>query len=113
MPSQKNPILLRRAPLSGKVMALRRYTRKQVNGRDQIKASSKDDVNDDFESLMVEFLFGDADGSNDCPNIIGILDGVADGEAIEDDDRREVRAFRERFRELVVRHNERMEASRG
>jgi hypothetical protein len=53
--ARKTPILLRRGPLTGKVMALHRYTRKTVRGRDLIEAAldGKQDVSHDFDALML------------------------------------------------------------
>lgn len=101
MAERKTPILLRKAPLSGGVMALHRYTRKTVRGCDLIEASGKQDVTADFDALVLEGLL-----DPDAPDIVGILDGVADGESLTDDERGQVRAFRERLKAQILRHNE-------
>lgn len=109
MSDRKTPILLRRGPLSGRVVALTRYTRgTTASGHEMLKAATngKHDVSGDFDALLLEELFGPDD---DCPDIIGILDGAADGATLPDDERAQVRAFRERFRAIVERHNERIE----
>lgn len=105
MSARKTPILLRRGPLSGNVMALHRYTRKTVRGRDVIDAglNGKQDVSHDFDALMLEELIDDG-----AEHIVAILDGVADGEPITDEQRAEVRVLRERLKVVIERHNERL-----
>lgn len=49
---RKNPILLRRGPLSGRVNAITNYTRKG----DLVKAIDQYDVSNDFRALMLETL---------------------------------------------------------
>jgi hypothetical protein len=103
--SRKTPVLLRRGPLSGDVNALLRYTRtKSPGGVELLKASEKQDVTADFDALMLEELFGRDD---DSPNIVAILDGVADGQELNAEERAEVRAFRERLAAACERHNKR------
>jgi hypothetical protein len=103
--TRKSPILLRRGPLTGKVMAIYRYTRKphsaERGGLIVAANDGKQDVTADFDALVLEGLL-----DPDSPNIVGILDGVADGQFLTADEKAEVRAFRERLRGLVVRHNE-------
>lgn len=108
MSERKTPILLRPAAMSGGVHALYRYRHKRLaNGRDVIEASynGKQDVTADFDVLVLKTLL-----DPDSPNIVGILDGVADGETLTDAERAEVRAFRERLKALIVRHNARLDA---
>lgn len=102
MSPRKTPILLRRAPVSGEIMALYRYTRKTVRGRDVIDAGfdGKQSVSGDFYVLACQELL-----DPDAPDIVGILDGVADGQALTDEERIQVRAFRERLKAMVERHN--------
>lgn len=102
MTARKTPVLLRRGPLTGDVMALLRYTRKTVRGRDVIDASSKQDVTADFDALLLEGLL-----DPDAKDIVGILDGVADGQLLTADEKAQVRAFRERLIGFIERHNTR------
>lgn len=106
---RKTPILLRRGPMSGAVVAVHRYTRTSVNGRDIVKAAldGKQDVTADFDALCLDELFGE-----DAPDIVGVLDGAADGETLAEDERRQVRAFRERLRAMAERHNARQEEAK-
>jgi hypothetical protein len=98
---RKTPVLLRPAPLSGGVMALTRYSWR--NGGQMLVAATggKHDVTADFDAIVMRTLL-----DPDSPNIVGILDGVADGAVLAADERAEVRAFRERLRAMVERHNE-------
>lgn len=102
---RKCPVLLRRGPVSGRIHALRRYTLKD----DILTAQDKDDVTSDFYHLMMEDLFGKPE---DCPDIISILDGVADGYVLRGEEAAQVRVFRDRFAALVTAHNERLESAR-
>ena len=101
--TRKNPILLRRGPMSGRVQALTNY--RYLNGGETLKVlgDGKHDVSGDFDALMLEELFAD-----DAPDIVSILDGAADGETLTDDERRQVRSFRERLRTVCERHNARL-----
>lgn len=102
MSARKTPILLRRGPLSGEVMAVFRYTLKTIRGREVIDAgmNGKQSVQADFDVLVLEELL-----DPDAQDIISILDGVADGESLTDDERAQVRAFRERLKAIAERHN--------
>lgn len=93
--------------MSGRVTAITRYTRKEVNGHEVIDAHNKYDVNDDFEALMLYRLYGEPE--RDCPDIIAILDGAADGETLNEDERAQLRIFHDRLRDLVLRENERID----
>ncbi len=108
MATRKTPILLRRAPLSGDVMALHRYTRRVVRGKEVIDAGfeGKQDVTADFDALVCEALLDNSELGIASPDIIAILDGVADGLVPNEQERAEVRAFRERLKALVERHND-------
>jgi hypothetical protein len=104
---RKTPILLRRGPLSGDVMALHRYTHKTLpSGRKGVIAGfdGKQDVSHDFDALMLEELL-----DNGAEGIVGILDGVADGESLTDEERAQVRCLRERLKTAIERHNARQE----
>lgn len=102
--ARKTPILLRRGGLSGNVMALYRYTRKNVRGVDMLQASAdgKQDVTSDFDHLMLEELM-----DPDSPDMVMILDGVADGEILDDEYRVQVRAFHGRLKAACERVNAR------
>lgn len=106
MSERKTPVLLRRGPVSGNVMALLSYRYKPVvRGREVhevLEASSKQDVTADFTALMLEELL-----DPDAPDIVGILDGVANGQLLTADEKAQVRAFRERLAAACERHNER------
>lgn len=106
MAERKTPILLRRGPLSGRVEALTSY--RYLNGGRTLKVlgDGKHDVTSDFDALMLEELFAD-----DAPDIVSILDGAADGEVLTDEERAQVRAFRERLRAACERHNARIEVA--
>jgi hypothetical protein len=107
MNERKTPVLLRRGPLSGDVMALLRYTRKQTPRGEILMSSAKQDVTADFTVLMLEELLDGDEQWPASPDIVSILDGVADGESLTDDERLQVRAFRERLALACLRHNER------
>lgn len=100
MAERKTPILLRRGPLSGEVMAIYRYRKVVVNERELLDVSAKQSVQSDYDCLVLQELL-----DPDAPDIVGILDGVADGEQLDDEQRRQVRAFRERLRTMVERWN--------
>jgi hypothetical protein len=105
--ARKTPILLRRSPLSNRVMALHRYTRKMIRGHEMIDTGmdGKQDVTGDFETLALMWLMDD--GAED---IVGILDGVADGQLLTADEKAQVRVVRERIRAACERHNARLQA---
>lgn len=107
---RKTPILLRPLPLSGGVAVLTRYTRSQGPNGEILKAAldGKQDVTADFDAIVLETLL-----DPDSPDIVGILDGVADGESINAEEQAQVRAFRERLKALVERHNARLEERRA
>lgn len=53
MADRKTPVLLREGPLSKRIYAVTRYTRKTLdNGREVINAQTKHDVTEDFEALQ-------------------------------------------------------------
>jgi hypothetical protein len=81
-------------------MALTRYTWKNGGKILQAATDGKHNVTADYTALMCEELL-----DPDSPDIIGILDGVADGESLTDEERVQVRAFRERLKKAVERHN--------
>jgi hypothetical protein len=100
MSERKTPILLRRGPLSGEVMVIHRYTK--ARGGEIIKAAldGKQSVQADYDALVLTELL-----DPDAPDMVSILDGVADGESLTDEERAQVRAFRERLKVMVLRHN--------
>jgi hypothetical protein len=104
MSARKTPVLLRRGPLSGRIQALTRYTRdgRTTDGKEILKAATdgKHDVTADFDALICELLL-----DPDSPDIIAILDGVARNLPLDDAEREQARAFRERLAALIERHN--------
>lgn len=107
MRPRKTPVRLSKSPLTDRVMALTRYSVQERNGRPLYKATEdgKHDVSADFDALMLEELI-----AADAPDIVGILDGVADGQRLTCDEKAQVRAFRERLRAACERHNARQAA---
>lgn len=99
--ARKTPILLRPAPMSGGVNVLTNY--KYVAGGRilQVVGEGKHDVTADFDALVLQTLL-----DPDSPDIASILDGVADGETLNETERTQVRAFRERLVKIIERHNE-------
>lgn len=117
MAARKTPVLLRRGPVSGNIQALTRYTRRVEAGtikgkkREILRAATdgKHDVTADFDALVLENLL-DGDGAAHnawpaSPDIIAILDGVADDDVITAEQRAQVRGFRERLKLQIERHN--------
>jgi hypothetical protein len=102
MGERKMPILLRRGPVSGRVNALTNYRWINHGKSIRVVGSGKHDVSADYDALVLMELVDD--GAED---IVGILDGAADGEALTDVERAQVRVFRERLKALVERHNAR------
>jgi hypothetical protein len=86
-------------------MALTRYSIIERNGKQIFKAAldGKHDVTADFDGLMLEELFDD-----DSPDIVAILDGVAMGFKLNDNERRQVWSFRQRLLAACERHNARI-----
>lgn len=114
MARRKTPILLRRGPVSGRVMALTNYRIDEKLGVARVIADGKHEVTGDFYELMLRELIDGADHCGDhregTPDIVAILDGAADGEELSDEHRAQLREFRERLRDIVVAHNERIDA---
>lgn len=106
MSQRKTPIRLSRSLLTGSVMVLTRYSVQHRGGRPIYKSTEngKHDVSADFDALMLEELFAE-----DASDIVLILDGVALGETLTDEERAQVRAFRERLRVACERHNARID----
>jgi hypothetical protein len=102
--ARKTPVLLRRAPLSGDINAITRYTRKPMRsgGPDMICAAidGKHDVTADFDAIVLEHLL-----DPDAQGIIEQLDGAARGMKLTKADRAEIAAFRERLITIIHRHN--------
>lgn len=103
---RKTPILLRRGPMSGRVQALTSYRFVNEGRVLKVLGDGKHDVSGDFDALVLEELF-----AQDAPDIVGILDGVADGQLLTADEKAQVRVFRERLREICERHNARLDSS--
>lgn len=101
MSARKTPILLRRAPLSGGVVALHRYTRKVRGGTEFLDSGidGKQDVTADFDALVCELLL------NPAPKIIEQLDGAAKGIKPTSAEADEIGVFREALVAIVERHN--------
>lgn len=59
MAERKTPVLLREGPLSGRVVAITRYTRQQTANGELIKAQTKHDVDGDFRHLLLHRVLGD------------------------------------------------------
>lgn len=99
--TRKTPVLLREGPLSKRIHALTRYTRKQAHGREVIQAAldGKHDVTADFDALVCELLLKQA------PNIAAILDGAAKGFDLTPDECKEIARFRYALVEIIERHN--------
>lgn len=104
--ARKTPILLRRGPMTGRIVALHRYTRRQVGDTEILKAAldGKQDVSSDFDALVLMELV-----DNGAEDIVGILDGVADGQELNDEERGQVRVLRERLKTMIERHNARLD----
>lgn len=106
MPARKTPILLRPAPMSGEIMALYRYTRKNLNGKDLIDCGSggRQAVTADFDAIVCEMLL------NDAPDICACLDGAAKGMELDEDERAQVGRFRAALVGIIERHNARLKS---
>lgn len=86
--------------MSGEVQAIHRYARR--DGIIVAAHDGKQSVQADYDALVLEELFAD-----DAPDIVGILDGVADGQQLSDEECHQVRQFRERLKAACLRHNAR------
>jgi hypothetical protein len=102
---RKTPILLRRAPLSGRINVLTNYRKSSGTGRPlTVVGDGKHDVTAAFYALLLEELL-----DPDSADIVSILDGVADRHKITLAEAAQVRAFRNRLASIVTAHNERIE----
>jgi hypothetical protein len=114
--ARKTPVLLRRAPLSGRINVLTNYSRSEINGNDMltVRGDGTHDVSAAFYALLTqELLDGESHAGvagEPSPDIIAILDGAADGEKLSAEERAQVRSFRERLREIIEAHNARSES---
>lgn len=108
MTPRKTPILLRPAPLSGEIMALYRYSRKTIRGRDVIDCGhdGRWPVTADFDCIVLDMLMEDA------PDICAALDGAAKGMELNDDERGQIGKFRAALVKIIERHNARLEAEK-
>lgn len=103
MSTRRCPVLLRQGPLSGEVHAIRRYTRKQINGREVIDAHDKDVVTLDFNAVMLERLFGE---DNSLLPLLGeAMCGARDADAITEEDTKRIRAFLDRLKDAITQVN--------
>lgn len=112
--ARKNPVLLRRGPLSGRINALTNY-RRSGDGPIKVVGDGKHDVTAAFYALMLEELLdgkghAEHEASQPSPDIVAILDGAADGDELSDEHRTQIRSFRERLRAIVEDHNARSES---
>jgi hypothetical protein len=99
---RKTPVLLRRAPLSGRIDALTGYTRKDGGRILQARPDGKHDVTADFDAIVCELLLDSA------PDALPILDDVTSGEdyVLGEEAKEELRRFFEAIKEIVERHND-------
>lgn len=104
MAPRKTPILLRLGPVSGRIQALTRYSYKKIRGREVLEAHTdgKYDVTNDFHALVLEILIPDPES-----DLMAALDGAAQGEELNEAERKEIRDFRERMVKIIEAHNER------
>lgn len=98
MTAHKTPILLRESPLTKRIMALTRYTRK--GDLIEVHTDGKHDVTADFDAIVLEHLL-----DPDCGDICAQLDGAARGMKLTKKDRQEVKRFRKRLIVIIKRHN--------
>jgi hypothetical protein len=104
--ARKNPVLLRRSPLSGGVNALTNY-RRVAHPNDpesyilHAATNGKHDVTADFDALVLEALL-----DPDSPDIVEILEGCLLGEVLTGVEEKELRAFLDNLIALIERHNE-------
>jgi MoxR-like ATPase len=101
MTQRKTPILLRPSPLTGEVMALYRYSRKMIRGREVLDSGldGKQPVTADFDAIVLELLMDDA------PDITAALDGAARGLELNDAERLEISNLRASLVKIIERHN--------
>jgi hypothetical protein len=103
----KNPVLLRQGPISGEVHAIRRYTRKRINGREVINAIEKEVVTLDFNAVMLQRLMGDDTG------LLPLLGEAVESSELSDADKARLDLLGERLLEAVVQVNEAVERDRA
>lgn len=106
---RKNPILLRRGPLSGRIEALTNYRKVTVGDRagmiHVVGNDGKHDVSSDFDTLLLEELIPDPKST-----IMAELDGAARGMELNEEERQVIQDFRDRLEAVINRHNARLEA---
>lgn len=90
--------------MTGRVMALTRYSYKKVRGSEVLEAHTdgKYDVHDDFEEVLLETLMPDPKS-----DLMAALDGAARGMTLNKSERKEIKEFRERMVKIIEAHNER------
>lgn len=113
--TRKNPVILRRAPLSGRINALTNYRWVNDGKMLSVVGNGKHDVTAAFYAIALEELLdgkghAEHEALQSCPDIVAILDGAADGDELTDEQRGQIRAFRERLRSIVEDHNRRIES---
>lgn len=102
MSQRKHPVVLRKGPVSDAVYVLTNYRPMNDGKVLKVIGDGKHDVSADYDSMVLEeFIDYGAD------NIVGILDGVYQGETLSPDDLEEVRILHDRLVNLIERHNER------
>lgn len=107
--ARKLPVVLRRAPLSGRYMVLTNY-RKHGEG-EMVVGDGKHDVTVDFEELMLQRLMND--GCEDIVPVLEVAAGLNDGvsyEKLTDDERAQIGELWRRIKAMVDAHNERVDA---
>lgn len=103
MAKRKNPVVLRKGPMSDNIYAITNY--RMINGGKTLSVvgDGKHDVSSDYDSLVLDELLDY--GADD---IVAILDGVIRQQKLSADELLQVENFHERLKNLVDRHNKRV-----
>jgi len=101
MSERKNPILLRRGPISGRVEVITRYTEKDG----VVRAQTKHDVSDDFRALMLLTLMPPG-----CADLQPIMVRAAKGEELSEAEAESLGDFADRLGAEILANNEALEA---